>query len=73
MSHFCSYFLFISTKNLVSYELTINLNNAISYPRDKCVNKAYTYWQLSLKAAKRCSIQKAVYKNFAIFTGKHLC
>ena len=31
--------------------------------------QAYTF----RSSHRRCSINKAVYKNFAIFTGKHMC
>ena len=40
------------------------------------IEKMVTFWD-SIKKFKRsqqgCSIQKVVLKNFAIFTGKHLC
>ena len=39
-----------------------------------CIFELYIFPNISLKSSHwRCSIKKAVYKNFAIFTGKQLC
>ena len=75
---FFSYMHFLYTKVIVHLVVLLRLSKKINLGDSKCVFLSYI-WRRILRchvfwcSHQRCSIKKAILKNFAIFTGKHLC
>ena len=63
---FVCHFCMIRTNRKISIHFTVN---------NLCQRFVFKYLQLDhyRSSHQRCSIKKVLLKNFAIFTGKHLC